>query len=73
MLPLRAFIERSFGNFLQTEVQQQRIVEADKLEAKARELLKEVKKSASTDVKKLSVGRMCGMVWERSQSPPGRL
>lgn len=51
----RAFIQRSFGNFLQTEGKQRKQVEAANLEAEARRLMTEYKETASSDAQELSV------------------
>lgn len=53
----RAFVQRSFGNFLQTEGQRRRLAEAAKLEADAREFMAEYKESASSDANELSVSQ----------------
>ena len=51
----RAFVQRSFGNFLQTEGRQRRLEEAARMEASARALMAEYKATASSDAKELNV------------------
>ena len=46
---------RSFGNFLQTEGQAQRVAEVAELEAKAKELMLEYTATASQDARELNV------------------
>ena len=48
-------MQRSFGNFLQTEGRQRRLEEAARMEASARALMAEYKATASSDAKELNV------------------
>ena len=56
----RAFIQRSFGNFLQTEGKQRKQIEAANLEADARRLMTEYKETASADAQEISVSKGVG-------------
>ena len=56
VLRRRAFVQRSFGNFLQTEGQQQRMAEVLALESQARMLMQQFSDTASADSKELNVG-----------------
>lgn len=49
-------MQRSFGNFLQTEGQQQRMAEVLALESQARMLMQQFSETASADSKELNVG-----------------
>ncbi|GAX72807.1 hypothetical protein CEUSTIGMA_g262.t1 [Chlamydomonas eustigma] len=50
----RAFIQRSFGNFLETEGQQRLMLEAAKMEMAAKDLMEKYQGSASSDVKEMN-------------------